>query len=106
MLYVRSSMSTKSGRAPACEIASVVAMKVFGTVITVSPGLIPAAIKANRSASVPLDTPTQCCASQKRREISFKFLNHRTANEARGAESRREDVAQFVFELLMRSDQI
>ena len=50
--------------APACEIASVVAMNVFGTVTTVSPGFTPAAISANRSASVPLPTPTQCRAPQ------------------------------------------
>src|SRR2546427_740913 len=57
-------MSTKSGRAPACEMASVVAMKVFGTVTTVSPGRTPAAIRANRKASVPLPTPTHCCTPQ------------------------------------------
>src|SRR6266576_3910347 len=57
-------MSTKAMRAPACEIASVVAMKVCGTVTTMSPGATPAAIKAKRSASVPLLTPTQNCASQ------------------------------------------
>src|SRR5437870_597152 len=57
-------MSTKSGRAPACEMASVVAMKVFGTVTTVSPGCTPAAIRANRKASVPLPTPTHCCVPQ------------------------------------------
>src|SRR2546428_1132789 len=57
-------MSTKSGRAPACEVASVVAMKVFGTVTTVSPGCTPAAIRANRKASVPLPTPTQFCTPQ------------------------------------------
>jgi hypothetical protein len=58
MVYVRSSMSTKSGRAPACAMAATVAMNVFGTVTTVSPGRTPAARSANRSASVPLPTPT------------------------------------------------
>jgi len=48
----------KSGRAPACEIASVVAMNVMGTVTTVLPGLTPAAIRARRSASVPW--PSDC----------------------------------------------
>src|SRR2546425_6701390 len=57
-------MSTKSGRAPAWEMASVVAMKVFGTVTTVSPGCTPAAIRANRKASVPLPTPMQHCVPQ------------------------------------------
>ena len=57
-------MSMKSGRAPVCEMASVVAMNVFGTVSTMAPGPIPAAIRANRSASVPLATPTQCSVPQ------------------------------------------
>src|SRR5579884_183382 len=57
-------MSMKCGKAPACEIASTVAMKVLGTVITTSPGATPAAIKANRRASVPLLTPTQWSTSQ------------------------------------------
>src|SRR5436190_5551870 len=39
-------------------MASVVAMNVFGTVRTVSPGRTPPAINAKRSASVPLPTPT------------------------------------------------
>src|SRR5947208_1452459 len=64
MLYVSSSTSTNSGSAPACEIASVVAMNVLGTVTTTSPGCTPAAIRANRSASVPLPTPTQCVVPQ------------------------------------------
>src|SRR5580704_40029 len=64
IVNVRSSISTKSGRPPACEIASVVAMNVCGTVRTISPAWIPAAIKAKRSASVPLFTPTQYFASQ------------------------------------------
>ena len=45
-------------------MASVVAMNVFGTVSTVSPGCTPAAISAKRKASVPLPTPTQCGVSQ------------------------------------------
>src|SRR6267143_1382198 len=57
-------MSTKSQRAPACDIASVVAMNVFGTVTTMSPDRIPAAMSANRKASVPLPTPTQNRDSQ------------------------------------------
>ena len=67
-------MSTKSGRAPACEMASAVAMNVKGTVTTVSPGWTPAAINASRSASVPLLMPTQNRVSQnsaKARSNSF-----------------------------------
>jgi hypothetical protein len=40
-------------------MASVVAIKVFGTVITSSPRPMPAAIKENRRASVPLLTVMQ-----------------------------------------------
>src|SRR5438552_1106191 len=47
-------------------IASVVAINVRGTVRTISPGRMPAAIRANRRASVPLPTPMQNCESQKR----------------------------------------
>src|ERR1035437_2418188 len=57
-------MSTNSGTPPACDIASVVAINVCGTVTTASPGLTPAAISANLNASVPLPTPTQWRASQ------------------------------------------
>src|SRR6267378_1143615 len=45
-------------------MASVVAMNVFGTVITTSPGCTPAATSAKRNASVPLPTPTQCDVPQ------------------------------------------
>jgi hypothetical protein len=66
MLQVDSSISTKSGTAPAWEIASVVAMNVFGTVTTVSPGLIPAAIRAKRKAS---DHKVPAAAPQRDRHI-------------------------------------
>ena len=76
-LYVASSMSTNTVRAPACEIASVVAMNVFGTVTTASPAPTPAAIRANRSASVPLPTPTQWAGLAELREILLEALHHR-----------------------------
>src|SRR5882762_677761 len=59
-------MSTNAMCPPACEMASVVAMNVWGTLITISPGSTPAAMKAKRRASVPLFTPTQNFASQNR----------------------------------------
>src|SRR6267378_265572 len=59
-------MSTNAMSPPAWEMASVVAMKVCGTVITISPRSMPAAMKAKRSASVPLFTPTQNFVSQNR----------------------------------------
>ena len=66
-------MSTKSGRAPAWLIASVVAMKVCGTVTTMSPGCTPAAVSAKRTASVPLATPTQYFESQYAANSFSKF---------------------------------
>ena len=66
ILYVRSSTSMNSGEALAWEMASAVAINVFGTVTTASPGQTPAATSANLKASVPLPTPTQCWLSQYR----------------------------------------
>src|SRR3989338_5562016 len=56
-LYVLLSISTNLGLAPTLLMDSVVAIKVFGTVITSSPGFIPAAIKDNIKAEEPLLTP-------------------------------------------------
>src|SRR5216683_5074338 len=52
-------ISTNAICAPAWEMASVVAINVCGTVTMMSPGCTPAAMNANRKASVPLFTPTQ-----------------------------------------------
>ncbi len=72
--------------APACEIASVVAMKVFGTVTTVSPLPMPAAIRAKRRASVPLPTPTQCSVPQKAANSFSKPSTSSPPMKWRGAE--------------------
>ncbi len=63
-MYVRGSMSTRTGRAPVSEIVSAVAMKVCVVVITSSPGLTSQINSARWSAAVPLSVPTQCCAWQ------------------------------------------
>jgi len=60
----RTTLAEYRNSAPAWETASVVAMKVWGTVTTTSPALTPAAIKANRTASVPLARPTHSTAWQ------------------------------------------
>ncbi len=49
---------------PACRTAANVATNVFAGTITSSPGSIPAASRPSRSASRPLDIPTQCAAPQ------------------------------------------
>ena len=64
MVKLRSSTSTKTGSAPVMEMASAVAMKLLGTVITSSPALMPRAARASQSASVPLLTPTALFAPQ------------------------------------------
>lgn len=57
-------MSTKTGIAPTLQMAPAVAKKVKGDVITSSPGLMSAAIKAAISASDPEETPTAYLDSQ------------------------------------------
>ncbi len=58
MLYVFGLMSTNTTWAPAILMASDVAMKLFATVMTSSPGPTPSAFRAMNSASVPFATPT------------------------------------------------
>ena len=94
------------GRAPACEIASVVAMNVFGTVTTMSPGPIPAAISAKRSASVPLPTPTQYFASQNAANSRSNSSTMRPADEAGSAPALAEIRGQLLLQLHMRRHQV
>ncbi len=63
-LYVSGSISAKTGVAPVAEIASALAMKVKGVVITSSPGPIPKARSTSSMAAVPELTPTACRAWQ------------------------------------------
>ena len=58
MLQVLGSQSTNTAVAPAIQMASAVAKKVFDVVMTSSPGPIPSAMNTNQSASVPEFTPT------------------------------------------------
>src|SRR5437016_8697225 len=51
-------MSTKTGVAPTRAIAPAVAKKVYGVVITSSPGPIFSAIRQANKASLPEETPT------------------------------------------------
>jgi len=50
--------STNTAVAPAIQMASAVAKKVLGCVMTSSPGPMPRAISASQMASVPLPRPT------------------------------------------------
>ena len=60
----RGSTSMKRTSAPVCRMASTVATKVNGTVITSSPAPTPAAVSATRSALVPELTHTACAVPQ------------------------------------------
>ena len=62
MLYVRGSMSTNTGVAPANMIEFAVAMKVYDGQITSSPGFTPAAISARCSPVVALLQAMPCLA--------------------------------------------
>ena len=61
ILRVFGSESTNTGVAPASQIASAVAKKVFDVVMISSPGPSPRARKTSNSASVPELTPTVSC---------------------------------------------
>ena len=64
MVKVRGSTSTKTGLAPAKEMAEQVGTAVSATVATSSPGSTPQARRARWMASVPEPTPTQWAAPQ------------------------------------------
>ena len=60
MHLVFGSQSTNTAVAPAIQIASAVAKKVFGCVMTSSPGPMPSAMSASQIASVPFPMPMAC----------------------------------------------
>ena len=99
-------MSTNSVSAPAWLMASTVAMNVCATVTTASPGPTPAAISANRTASVPLATPTQYFVPQKAANSRSNASTCGAANEAGAAHGLAEGVDELLFELAMGGDQI
>src|SRR5262245_9445541 len=66
MLNVSGSMSTKTGRAPSRDTEPAVAKNEYGDVSTSSPALMPSAISASSSASVPDDTATACSMPSRR----------------------------------------
>ena len=85
-------MSTNTGRAPACEIASVVAMKVFGTVTTMSPG--PDSRRDQREPQrigAAADSDAMLRVAELR-EILLEALHHRAADEAGRIEGGLEDL--------------
>src|SRR2546425_1091942 len=98
-------MSTKSGRAPACEIASVVAMKVSGTVHGVS------SLHARRHQRKPQAVRAAGHSHAEPRvaelrELALELLDHCASDEARGVECGLEHRAQLLPELAVNSDKI
>ena len=69
-LNVFGSISTNTGRAPSRDTVPPVAKKVRVGTITSSPGPVPIAINAQRSASVPLLTATACATSKRAHRVS------------------------------------
>src|SRR5258707_6843917 len=65
MLYVSGSMSTKTGRAPACNTAFAVAMNEKEGTITSSPGPTPLHNRARWSAVVQLLVATACATPRR-----------------------------------------
>ena len=64
--------STRTGLAPAYEMASAVAMNVLATVITSSPAPMPRARRIRWRASVPEPTPTACGTWQNSAHCALK----------------------------------
>ena len=99
-------MSTNSGSAPACEIASVVAMKVCGTVTTTSPGSNTGSHqgKAQRvGAAADGDRVLGVAEGGKR---LLEILDHGTADEAGGPQSLLENFGQFLLQFNVRRNEI
>src|SRR2546422_5620003 len=77
MVCVYGSTSTRTGVAPAWDIASAEAMKLFAAVMTSSPGPMSYARRASSSADVPESTPTAYFASQNAANSSSNRLTSR-----------------------------
>ena len=69
-------------------------------------GLNPAAISANRRASVPLLTPTACRTSQNSAKSFSKSSTIGPPMNPAVLSALAKDRCQFLFEFHMRSDQI
>jgi hypothetical protein len=92
MLYVRSSISTKSGRAPVCDddVARLYARGRQGK---------PDRIGAARNAHAVLRIA-------KSREFPLEFLQHRAAYKACGTQRLLKNRNQLSLELLVRAGEI
>ena len=96
MQRVAGSTSTKTGLAPTASIASAVAAKVIATVITSSPGLMPSAIRARRSASVP--EADRDCVPRAGEHCKFRLEGRdlRTEDESSALEHARDGTLDLL----------
>jgi hypothetical protein len=99
-------MSMKAMCAPAWEMASVVAMKVCGTVMTVSPCWTPRSHQGKAHgirAAGETDAMGRVAILGK---FAFELFHQGAADEARGTKNLPTNGEQFGFELDVRGDQI
>ena len=90
-------MSTKTGRAPAWEMASVVAMNEFGTVTTASDCPMPAGHQGESKCVRAASHPDAELRVAKLGEVPFEGLDHRSAHEPTAMQRRPEHSDQFVL---------
>ena len=99
-------MSTNSGNAPVCEIASVVAMKVCGTVTTTSPGPTPQAIRAKRKG-VGAAANSDCMVGFAKSANAFSnSSDHWSADKAGVPQGVTKHIGQLLLKFNVRSNQI
>ena len=87
-----------TGRAPQWTIASAVATKLFGTVITSSPAPTPDAKRARCSAAVPLHTPRQYFSSLERCEGVLECLYLRPQDKFPMVDDFTRCIEEFGFQ--------
>src|SRR5579859_5534882 len=93
-------MSTKTGIAPQYSMAATLATNVNGTVMTSSPGPMPAARSARCSALVPVFTPTAYWASDYAANSSSKALTFGPRTKC--CDSRTSSMASRTSSLMLR----
>ncbi len=105
--WLRRCLQRRDARS-AWEIASVVAMNAFGTVLNDDVALSdPCGDQSESQARlVPLPTPTQCSTSQYLAKSCSNPCTIGSADEACRVQCGLKDLTQLFFQLLMRSDKI
>ena len=97
-MYVFSSMSTKTGVAPQKVMASAVAIKVLGTVITSSPGPIAKRQKRQPECFGTTADANGIFALAEFGEIFFEFLDKTASGKGGGVDDLLDGFVYFVFD--------